>query len=218
MQLAFAAAEAANRKRQDSLKRGPDLPIGRSENNTAFDAAKQFGVAERTLGKAKRVQDTMTAWQTAFFSHLHLGKIKDLFCPCGATKNAAPRGVNWSLFLFRSHFHLGQAPATPAPLDDAGLSQQGQGPVEALSQCIAGACGQGLGRQRPGTDDLDDAAFDRRMAGHFSHGVETVAGSYTLLGCYHPSQQNTFTGRLTESMLDDIFTRARRRLDAAPGT
>jgi uracil-DNA glycosylase family 4 len=44
----------------------------------------------------------------------------------------------------------------------------------------------------------------------FGHGAEAEVGPYMVLGCYHPSQQNTFTGKLSEQMLDELFARAAR--------
>jgi len=43
----------------------------------------------------------------------------------------------------------------------------------------------------------------------FFHGAEIETDRYTLLGCFHPSQQNTFTGKLTAPMMEAVLLRAR---------
>jgi uracil-DNA glycosylase family 4 len=51
----------------------------------------------------------------------------------------------------------------------------------------------------------------------FGHGAEARVGALTVIASFHPSQQNTFTGRLTAPMLTDVLRRA-RQIAEAPGT
>jgi uracil-DNA glycosylase family 4 len=56
---------------------------------------------------------------------------------------------------------------------------------------------------------LSADGHDARPRPRFGHGLQADVGRYRLIGSFHPSQQNTFTGRLTPGMLDEVFAVAR---------
>ena len=66
----------------------------------------------------------------------------------------------------------------------------------------------GLWRTLRAQSDLSDQLPTKKVA--FAHGAEVIFGDRLLLASFHPSQQNTFTGRLTEAMLDQVFGTARK--------
>jgi uracil-DNA glycosylase family 4 len=65
---------------------------------------------------------------------------------------------------------------------------------------------------RKAWDELERPAFEPKPK--FAHRAEAVSGDVTLLCSYHPSRQNTQTGRLTRAMWHGVFRRARHLLDA----
>jgi uracil-DNA glycosylase family 4 len=69
--------------------------------------------------------------------------------------------------------------------------------------CLGGFAWDGLFRALGTFGELP------RPLPRFGHGAEAAVLGFHVLGCYHPSQQNTFTGRLTRDMLDVILVRAR---------
>jgi uracil-DNA glycosylase family 4 len=72
--------------------------------------------------------------------------------------------------------------------------------------CLGGFAWTGM------LEALTERGHCLRPRPRFGHEAEAAVGPYVLLGCYHPSQQNTFTGRLTAPMLDAVFARARQLL------
>ena len=56
---------------------------------------------------------------------------------------------------------------------------------------------------------LGSLGHTTRPRPRFGHGAEAAVGPYSLVGSFHPSQQNTFTGKLTPAMLDDVLARAK---------
>jgi uracil-DNA glycosylase len=75
---------------------------------------------------------------------------------------------------------------------------------------VLGQCGFALPRPRPRFGHGAEVRLTNQQALTNQQGP----GEVLLIGCYHPSQQNTFTGRVTPAMLDAIFTRAHAHVDA----
>jgi uracil-DNA glycosylase len=73
---------------------------------------------------------------------------------------------------------------------------------------VLGQCGFTLPRPRPAFGHGAEVRLrNPRWQDPAAHNPRS-AGEVLLIGCYHPSQQNTFTGRVRPAMLDAIFTRA----------
>ena len=64
-------------------------------------------------------------------------------------------------------------------------------------------------RPRPKFGHGATAEIGQGATAEIPRGATAEIPRFTLLGCYHPSQQNTFTGKLTEPMIDGVFERAR---------
>jgi uracil-DNA glycosylase len=77
--------------------------------------------------------------------------------------------------------------------------------------CLGGFAWDGALRLLTASRGAD--ARPLRPKPRFAHGAELASAPYAMLGCYHPSQQNTFTGRLTEPMIDAVLARARELAD-----
>lgn len=138
------------------------------------------------------------------------------------------RSGDW---LFRAMYRAGLASQPESVSPDDGLTLRGAW-VTATVKCAPpdnkplpderDACARFLRRELALLSDARvvvclgafgyDAAcrhFGVRPKPRFGHGAEVeLEGGPTLLCSFHPSQQNTFTGRLTERMLDDVFARA----------
>jgi uracil-DNA glycosylase family 4 len=64
---------------------------------------------------------------------------------------------------------------------------------------------------------LKQRGFVVKPRPQFGHGsIDVLPNGQTLIGCYHPSRQNTNTGKLTARMMSDVFRKARRNLERPP--
>jgi uracil-DNA glycosylase len=90
--------------------------------------------------------------------------------------------------------------------------------IRALSNVRAILCLGGFGWDQALRALAASGVKAPRPRPRFGHGAVARVGGVWLIGSYHPSQQNTFTGRLTEVMLDEVLVRARSALQEEGGS
>jgi uracil-DNA glycosylase family 4 len=94
----------------------------------------------------------------------------------------------------------------PAERDNCGSWLRAE--LEALERAVVYVCLGGFGYQALWRHLAVSGVVLPKPRPRFGHGLEIALEQRTLVCSYHPSQQNTFTGRLTEDMLDDVMNRA----------
>jgi uracil-DNA glycosylase len=102
----------------------------------------------------------------------------------------------------------------PSPQERANCAQWLEREVALLAElhvvvCLGGFAWESALRLRAHLGGLQ-----QRPKPKFGHGVVAEGDPWPLLGCFHPSQQNTFTGKLTEGMMEAVFARARAIAEA----
>lgn len=106
------------------------------------------------------------------------------------------------------------APPDNKPTSDeiANCSEWFKRTIELVPSKVIIALGQTAWKQF--VDHAYEAGWLTGTRPRFGHGNEVSLdqGRRLLIGCFHPSPRNTFTGKLTESMFDDVFARANERL------
>lgn len=96
----------------------------------------------------------------------------------------------------------------PLPIERDNCSRWLEAELDALEHAAVYVCLGGFGYQAMWRQLTGTGVSMPRPRPRFGHGLEIVLDGITLLCSYHPSQQNTFTGRLTEDMLDSVMKRA----------
>ena len=87
-------------------------------------------------------------------------------------------------------------------------ARQLRGLARARGRRCSSACASSYASARsPGMPRCGCAGAPRPRP-RFGHAAEVPGPPWTMLGCFHPSQQNTFTGKLTPAMLDTVLARA----------